>query len=665
MAVPIEEHAHVRIPMSDGCHLSARIWRPIHGEPVPAILEYIPYRHRDFTALRDAQIHPFFAEHGYASVRVDLRGSGNSEGVLRDEYLPQELDDGIEVLRWIASQPWCDGQVGMFGLSWGGFNGLMLAARQPPELKCVVSVCSSDDRFADDVHYMGGAMLTDNLSWASNMFAYNSCPPDPMLVGDGWRDQWLERLQGSGLWIHTWLQHQRRDEYWKHASICEDYEKVRVPVYAVSGWADGYSNTVFRLVRNLPGPVKGLIGAWGHKYPHMTDVGEPIGFLEECVRWWDRWLKGLDTGIDREPALRVWMQDSTSPLTPSRPGRWVAESSWPSPRVTEHAFPLSVRGIEMGQGTACDEEEVWVQSPLSVGLFAGKWYSYAGDTDLPFDQREEDGGALVFDGPVLEEPLEVLGMPVAELELTVDKPVAMVAVRLSDIAPGGSVSRVTYGVLNLTHRESREFPRPFEPGRWERVRVPLNHIAQRFPAGNRVRVAISTSYWPLIWPSPEPVTIRVRTGKSTIVLPVRTSAPGDEALRPFPSPNGRPNSLRWTLLEPAHREWTVQHNLATNESVLQVINDDMRFRLDHIDWEVCRKVTERYSYRNYRYDTVRGEVSASRHFRRGEWRTQTSTRTVLTSTRTHFRLSATLDAYEGDSRIFSKSWNEVVPRDLI
>jgi hypothetical protein len=552
----------------------------------------------------------------------------------------------------------------MFGLSWGGFNGLQIAALDPPELKAVISVASSDDRYADDIHYMGGCMLTDNLSWASTMFAYNSCPPDPAVVGERWREMWLERLEGSGLWIETWLRHPHRDEYWKHASVCEDYGAIRCPVYAVSGWADGYTNTVFRLIENLDVPRKGLIGPWGHKYPHMAEVQPAIDFLGECVRWWDRWLKGIDNGIDREPRLRMWMQDDASPLTVERPGRWVVEEGWPAEDVHARSWRLMPHGL----GHAATDErgpEMELQSPLSVGLFAGKWYSYAARTDLPSDQREEDGGALVFDSEPLAEGLEILGAPNVELELTVNKPVAQVAVRLSDVRPDGKVTRVTYGLLNLTHRDQRHGdPRPVEVGRPMRVTVPMNHVAQRFPAGHRLRVSISTSYWPLAWPAPEPVRMMVTAGVSRLDLPVREPRDGDGRTKPFGAPVAA-EPTPTTLLIPAHREWTVQHNLATNESVLQVVNDDKKFRLDEIDLTVHRRVTERYSYRNYDYATLRGEIVAKRSFERGDWSASTVTRTILTSTRTHFRVSATLDAYEGDARVFAKTWDELIPREMV
>jgi len=277
---------HAWIPMPDGIRLAARLWVPERaGEvPVPAILEYIPYRRRDSTRTRDDTMHGYFAGHGYACVRVDIRGSGESEGVLKDEYLQTELDDGVAVIDWITRQPWCNGRVGMIGISWGGFNSLQISALQPPALQAVVSVCSTDDRYADDVHHMGGCLLGDNLSWASTMFAYNSLPPDPQLVGDAWRNMWFDRLKGSGLWLAEWLRHQRRDAYWRHGSICEDWGRVQCPVMAVSGWADGYSNAVFRLLQHLPGPRLGLVGPWSHKYPHQGSPGPAIGFCRSaCV----------------------------------------------------------------------------------------------------------------------------------------------------------------------------------------------------------------------------------------------------------------------------------------------------------------------------------------------------------------------------------------------
>ncbi len=667
---PVRTIEHLTIPMKDGTRLAARVWMPDDAEsaPVPAILEYIPYRKRDITRVRDTIQHRWMAGHGYAAVRVDLRGSGDSEGLLADEYLAQELDDGEEVIAWIAEQPWCDGSVGMIGISWGGFNGLQLAARRPPALAAIITVCSTDDRYADDVHYMGGCLLGDNLSWASVMFAFNSLPPDPAVVGEGWRDQWLARLEHAGLWLDTWLRHQHRDDYWKHGSVCEDYRDIAIPVMAVSGWADGYTNAVFRLLENLDVPRLGLVGPWSHKYPHQGVPGPAIGFLQESKRWWDQWLKGEQTGIMDEPMLRVYLQDSVAPTTSydHRPGRWVGEATWPSPRIERRRWVLGGHWRLVAEGTEVRRRERTVQSPLSLGLFAGKWCSYSATPDLPHDQREEDGGALVFESEPLTERMEILGSPVVELDIAADQPVAMVAVRLSDTAPDDKATRITYGLLNLTHRRSHEHPEPLEPGRHERVRVELNDIAHAFPAGHRLRLEISSSYWPLAWPPPRSTRLSIRTGSSTLTLPCRPlegREKEDAAIR-FPPAEGAPRP-RKTVLETGEHNWIVARDLATDRSTLTVVKDEGRYRIDEIDLEVEDRVHETYSTVADDFTSARGEVDSVRGLKRGDWSVRTITRTVLTSDADTFRIRAELDAYEGNTRVYSRNWDERIPRRLV
>ncbi|MGJ7456714.1 CocE/NonD family hydrolase [Halomonas sp. RA08-2] len=658
------------IPLADGTHLAARIWRPVDAvrHPVPAILEYLPYRKRDLTAERDVQMHPYWAGHGYAGVRVDIRGTGESDGVLTDEYLPSELEDGLEILTWLEAQPWCTGDVGMIGISWGGFNGLQIAALRPPQLKAVIAICFTDDRYADDIHHMGGCLLGDNLSWASTMFDGNACPPDPDLVGERWREMWLERLDGSGLWLAQWLEHQRRDDYWKHGSVCEDYSAIQCPVYAISGWADGYCNAVFRLLEGIDVPRKGLVGPWAHKYPHLGVPGPAIGFLQESLRWWDQWLKGEETGIMEEPMLRLWMQESVPPSAryKERPGRWVAEPEWPSPNILPSSFRLTAGHDLFPEADGKDDDATLdIRSPLSVGLYAGKWCSYNAPPDLPHDQRDEDGGSLIFQTPRLDAPLEICGSPMVELELAADQPVAMVALRLSDIAEDDKATRVSFGLLNLTHRNSDEFPEPLAPGKRYRVRIPLKHIAQQFAPGHAIRLSLSTSYWPLAWPAPQPARITVWPAQSRLVLPVRGPRPAEEASLPaFAEPEGAP-PLAKTLLQPTQETWQVIRDMANDRTTLEVINDEGRYRIDDIDLEIAARVTERYQYSYGNYDSVSGWTEWQRSFKRGDWEVHTLTRTRLTSDSDNFRIRATLDAWEGDTRIYARTWDEIIPRDLV
>jgi putative CocE/NonD family hydrolase len=653
-----------RIPLCDGTHLAARIWRPVDSDrkPVPAILEYLPYRRRDGTAERDFLTHPYFAGHGYAAVRVDIRGSGDSEGVLLGEYLKQEQDDAIEVIAWLAAQPWCSGSVGMIGISWGGFNGLQVAARRPPALKAIVTIASTDDRYADDIHFMGGCLLGDKLGWGSTTFSINAAPPDPAIVGTRWRELWLQRLEGNGLWLLEWLKHQRRDDFYKQGSVCEDWTAIQCAVYAVGGWADGYTNPVFRLLDKLQCPKKGLVGPWAHKYPHFGRPGPEIGFLQECLRWWDQWLKGKETGIMEEPALRAWLEDPAPPRSHHeiRAGRWVAEEAWPSQRIKAKRWSLAPGRLAEGP---VPDEAMTIRSPETVGLASGSWCPYGLGHDLPTDQRVEAGGSLVFDMGPLAEDFDMLGAAVVELDVAADKPVAKLACTLSEILPDGAVARVSYGLLNLTHRESHEHPTPLEPGKRYRVKVQLNDAGHRFAAGTRIRLAISSTYWPIAWPSPEATTLTIHGGASALSLPVRPPRTEDAGLAPFPESEASA-PLKKSFLEAPFERRTITTDRATGEVVYEWAEGDGTYRIDDIDLTVSIRRTRRVSILPEDPNSARAEIHWQRAYSRGDWRTASESTTILTGDRENFRLVARLDAYEGESRIFCRSWDERIRRDF-
>jgi putative CocE/NonD family hydrolase len=663
---PVKQEEHVLIPVADGTRLSARIWRPYSSDdhPVPAVLETIPYRKRDLSSVRDSIHHPYMAGRGYACVRVDIRGTGESEGVLLDEYLETEQSDAEDVLAWLADQPWCNGRLGMMGISWGAFAALQVAARRPPGLDAIVISSFTEDRYADDMHYMGGCMLSDNLAEAGTMFAYATCPPDPAVVGERWREMWEERLESSGPWVAEWLRHQHRDDYWRHASICEDYAAVRCAVLASSGWADGYSNAVTRLLEHLDCPRKGMVGPWSHKFPHLGEPGPAIGYLQEVVRWWDHWLKDVDNGAEDGPMLRAWMQESVPPSTSyeQRPGRWVAEPAWPAPTIEQVGHPLAHHRVA-APGETVPKTDVAIQSPLSVGQFAGKWASYNAPPDLPYDQREEDGGSLVFDSDELVERVEILGAALVQLDLSVSEPVAMIAARLSDVAPDGSATRVSYGLLNLTHHGGQDTPEKLEPGRRYRVEVELNGVAQAFPPGHRIRLSLSTSYWPLAWPPPKPVLTHVHLGDSSLVLPVRPVEDAPEEC-PFGEPEGAP-PLPTTQKRPPEMSWNVTRDLVSYTSALETTKDSGVIHYDDVDLDVGRRAFERYSSVADDFSSVEGESTWTMAFGRGEWQTRTVTRSALSCTEESFVLHATLDAYVGTERIVSRNWKLDFPRRLV
>lgn len=662
---------NVWIPMRDGVRLAARIWMPEDAEtnPVPAILEYMPYRKRDFTRLRDEPLHYYFADHGYVGVRLDVRGTGDSEGILRDEYLQQEQDDALDAIDWFTHQPWCNGNVGMIGLSWSGFNALQVAARRPSALKAIITMCSTDDRYADDAHYKGGCLLNENLTWGSAFFSLNACPPDPEITGELWREQWLERLDSNRLFPALWMRHPHRDAYWKHGSVCEDYDAIQCAVYAVGGWADGYVNAIPRLMEGLSTPKKALIGPWPHAFPHVAEPGPQIGFFQEAVRWWDYWLKGIDTGIMDEPILRVWMEDwlPPAPYHAERPGRWVAEETWPSPRITSRTWFLNV--LSLGE-QADPEDIVRVRSPQTTGLRSGDYYGFGAHGDAPLDQRADDGKSMVFDSDPLTERLEILGAPVATLELAADRPVAFIIVRLNDVAPDGSSSRVSYGVLNLTHRDSHARPAPLEPGRRYRVPVQLNDIGYAFPAGHTIRVAVSTSYWPIVWPAPEPVELTVYTGGSTLELPIRPPREQDASLTPFEAPERGPVS-DLTPLEWAQAQRLVEIDLTTDEMVYTTFGDSGDFggaalaRIEDINLTIGYTIRRTFRIGEQDPLSAHAELEQKTILRRDGWSVRIECRTTLSSDRETFRARASMDAFEGGALVKHREWDEQIPRRLL
>lgn len=654
----IEELPDVGITLSDGCRLSARIWRPKDAsrDPVPVILEYLPYRKRDGTCARDALTHPWFAARGYACVRVDMRGNGDSEGLMADEYTPQELDDAVEVIHQLAAADWCNGSVGMMGISWGGFNGLQVAALAPEPLKAVITLCSTVDRFHDDIHYKGGCLLNENLGWGSTMWAYSSRAPDPALR-ENWREIWLQRLENEPFLPSVWLRHQRRDAYWRHGSVIENYGAIKARVLAVGGWGDAYKNAVPQLVEALPG-AKGIVGPWVHKYPHFA-VPEPrIGFLQEALRWWDHWLKGLDTGVTEEPDYRAYVMDGVRPQRwyEDRPGRWVAEADGAASHIPHRTLHLTDTGLSDTPGALHST----VTSPQDCGAEAGEYCAIWLGPEMPGDQRCDDAMSATFDTGALDHDTDVFGAPTVTLHLAADKPQAQIAVRLNHVHPDGASTRITYGVLNLSHRDGSAKPSALTPGVPVEVTLKLDHIAYRVPAGHRLRLSISTSYWPLLWPAPEAATVTLELG--VLHLPVRRTARKAECS--FEPPTAADPWQTETLRSGSNTRRR-EVNLKTGVVSL-IIEDDFGKLRDSDHGLVAGSVArERWDIRPEDPLSARGSCHWIEEMERGDIRLRTETRCEMWSDAKEFHLKARLEAYENDRLIYERDHEDRVARDLM
>ncbi|MEU0271508.1 CocE/NonD family hydrolase [Streptomyces sp. NPDC006307] len=505
-------HEDVRIALPDSTRLYGRVWRPLTDEPVPALLEYAPDRLTDATAARDAQRHPWYAGHGYASVRVDARGYGNSEGVpgggahdLADDLaddLAEEIDevDEVVVLNWLADQPWCSGRVGMIGIGPGAHTALRVAALAPTPgpLGAVVAVC------AEDTSHGHGHSHGYSHSHSARL-ARAACPPDPHHVGDLWREMWLARLEAL-------------DPSAEHTHLPYAPEAIAVPVLAVAGRHAPHRDTVLRLVERLPrARVRGILGPWPYAYPDQDlPPGPAIGFLQETLRWWDHHLKGVTNDVMAEPLLRSWISSSHRPATapPELPGRWVGDDAWPSPRVTPVAYAL--------QGPP-----VLVRSPLHTGLDGGRPVPRGGDADLPPDQRADDACSACFDFPVPEDgpPVEILGRPRVTLAVRPHGPTAQVIARLCDVAPGGASTLIARGTdeggatgTGNDNGNNSSTAYVFD----------LSHTAHSFAPGHRVRLAVSSAYWPMVRPHPEAAGFTLDPVGSALELPLHAPTGSDE-----------------------------------------------------------------------------------------------------------------------------------------
>jgi len=659
----VREIENIWIPMPDGIRLAARIWLPDDADvdPVPALLEYLPYRKRDGTVARDHLTHPYFAGHGYASVRVDMRGTGDSEGICLGEYLSQEQDDAVAVIEWLASQSWCSGKVGMIGISWGGFNGLQVAARQPAALAAVITLCSTDDRYADDIHFMGGCLLTDKIAWGATAFSIAHTPPDPAIVGEHWRKLWLQRLNNNGLWMLDWFKHQRRDEFYQHGSICEYYSAVNIPVYAVGGWADGYTNAIFRLLENLTAPCKGLIGPWAHKYPHFATPGPRIGFLQECLRWWDQHLKGIDTGIMSEPKLRAWIQDpvAPSPRYEQRAGHWVAETNWRNHDRQTRTYWLDGRQLKPVAGG----NDIQVSSPQNAGWTAASWCGYGNDDDS-LDQNGELGLMPCFESEPLVNDLVLLGFPRFAAALNCNQQQGNIVVVLSAVDNNNKATRLSYGVLNLTHHTSHTKPEALQPGRDYSIEFQLNAVGQTVVAGQRLRVSAGTSYWPVIWPSQNNVCLVLKAGTAKLDLPVRNGSDLDSSLLPFSEPECA-EPLNAEIITPPKQQRTRLIDCVTGIETIQRLNDSGQQQHKHTGLKVQDRWVETFIIHPEDATSASTTCEWIKTYQRDDWSAKVQASVTVTADENTWHIDATLNTSDNDGVVSEKAWSETIVRDLV
>jgi putative CocE/NonD family hydrolase len=651
------------VTLPDGVRLAVNVFHP-EGAPAdarfPAILEYLPYRHTRLAAAAGSSLvaagspasldePPLytFVRHGYVGVRVDVRGTGRSEGVHPDrEYSEQEQLDGLEVFAWIARQPWCDGNVGMWGVSWGGFNSLQMAARQPPALKAILAMHATEDLFQDDIHYIDGLFHYDEYELSMDLA--NAVTRAPDFPTD---EAALLRRFDQPPWSLIYKRHQRDGPFWRRASQSPPYDRLRTPMLLISGWLDGYRDSTARLLEHARAPVKAIVGPWNHDHPDTSEPGPRIDWRREALRWWDRWLKGERNRAEEGPKLAVFVRGWHPPDPSLRviPGQWRLEEGWPPKRLQMRPLHLRADRSLAAEPSATDVHRL--RYVPSAGTASGFWWG-----ELLPDQRPSDAFSLVYDSAPLDADLEILGLPRARLRVSADAPLAHWFVRLSDVAPDGQVTLVTGAGLNGAHRRDATTPQPLVSGQADPIDVEMHFTSWVFPKGHRIRLAVSNALWPMIWPTPYAMTTALHVGgdASRLILPVM----------PF-EPRPRPDFVAVPMGERGPGGmWPGGYH---------TVRDDAR-QSTRVEWsgkseseEDGGHVSDRerliYEVEDARPEaaSIRGEADHEVHLpgRLLSWKA----RLELRSDRERFYYRLRRELHEDGRLVRQRTWEELIPRD--
>ena len=630
-----------RIPTRSGIELGATVTRPRTQERCPALVWYDPYR---AAWNGGAGGHAaYFAPRGYAFVHLHVRGTGNSAGVSRDEYMAEETQDGYDAVQWLAEQPWCNGNIGMLGSSYSGFTTLQLAALAPSALKAIAPAYFTDRRYTDDCHYKGGCLrgYYDTLHYGLWMVGRNALPPHPLAVGEKWASLWQQRLEENEPYLLKWLAHPMEDDYWAQGSVIGHYDKIEAACLLIGGWHDGYPNPPLRTFRAIQAPKRLLMGPWSHTLPHASHCGPRIDYHFELLRWWDRWLKGIENGAESEPRVMVYVQEFEEPIQDrSRiAGGWFAADDLPDEAAqTWHLAPGALRSTAAAQA-GVDRFRYLPGASRYSGIWDGGMAFC-----LPGDQRRDEVYALNYTSEPLPEDLVIFGQPAVQLTVSADVPVMPFACRLSEVAADGTSVLATKGILNATRRHGMESAEPLEPGVPAPLAFELEATAWRFRKGNRIRLSIDGSDFPNIWPTPYRGTGAVHRGpgvQASLHLPVWSQPEG----LPFEfSPSPHPASSTGSGSDPA--PWRVLHDVLEDRYHFQFGSGE--FVISNRDPAVAYTRCVSVSDAGWEGFQCRAEAACS-----------------LRSDAKAFHITLSLNVYVNDALHFQRRWCQSTERALL
>jgi predicted acyl esterase len=644
--------------MPDGVRLAATIVHPIartKGEHFPVLLEYLPYRKEDSFYIWDYQQMAWYARHGYIVAEVDIRGTGSSEGHLPPrEYSDEELGDADTIIAQLAALGDATGAVGMYGISWGGFNSIQIAMRHPPALKAIIASMATDDLFHDDVRYIDGVLHVDQ--YALQIDHENGLPAPPAYRIDA---AYVRDRFDAEPWIFTYLRHSVDSDWWRAHSLRFHYDAMRVPSLLVGGQLDGYRDAIPRMLDSVRAPVKALIGPWKHDDPGEADPGPSIAWRELAIRWWDHWLKGRENGVMDEPRLTVFVRDAHAPdaSMTMTPGEWRFED-WPIARTQWRTWYPS-RDHQLSDTVRAPRGVDSLRYLAGVGTAAPVWWG-----DPTGNMAGDDGGSLVYDSPILRDTVEIIGFPRVRLRVSASAPVADWTVRLEDVWPTGEAGLVTGALVSGPERDSRTSPEPLVPGLPVRLSTALHFTTWRFLPGHRIRLAVSNAQFPMAWPTAAPMTTELTTNDPQTVLELPTI--------PAVAAGRTPEFLPATPDPPAPDAHTLDSGhypgaLVTRDENAKTTALDFRNAYGYaIGRRTIRVVeTEHYSTRDdapwdsrFLGDEVHTIRTAAGH------QVRLHTVIAIVSDRDTLHVTETRSIYQDGALVHRKVWQELIPRGL-
>lgn len=636
---PVKILRDVFVTMEDGVRLALTVYLPdAPGDgPFPAVVESLPYRKDDDCFTRDHQTYTYLAERGIAGIRVDIRGTGSSQGVIVDEYLRQEQLDNLAVLEWAAGEDWCSGRLGMWGISWGGFSALQTAMLRPPQLHAIVAMHATHDRFACDVHYTGGSLhAAEQLDWPGSMISTNALPPLPHVYGDGWFEEWMRRLEQTPQWPLEWMRHQMRDNYWRHGSPSTDYRAIEVPTLLVGGWLDGYVDGMVELSSVLGCPTRTIVGPWGHFRPATGVPAPTLDHYDLMFRWFAHHLRGDDNRLMEDLAPITYFERAAPPYDVDRVvGVWRQLEAWPGTEGSvEH--PLS----EMVHG-----DLDW-SGPQWVGSHAPFWDRGGFPSG---DSRADDDASMCFETAPMPADLVILGSPRLKLRVATDQEVGLVAARLIAVDPEGTGHLICRGSRNLAFPVDLSDPSPPAPGQPIDVEVVLPPTSATVPAGWRLRLAIAGADFPVVWPPGHGFRLSIDPAASTLTLPSGRGAVADiEEAGPRPGAPAETtrSEHRWDVTKDG-AVTTFRHSSASTE-----IQPDLVYTTDQW-WELGILDEDPGS--------LTAETESTLTLSSDGW-SVTTIGGMRIAGATDFTVTIELRALHDGAEVFHRTWTELIPR---